>query len=205
MLGLRDTSALNQNIVKFALLGQFLQLHQQILSQSTTNTTVLHLDHLFFGLGDRFHELGIDVQLGHVVDNDSNSAGEGGKRRKKKRERRVRKDIESLFSALSIIPPPPPHHHTTTLILLLLFLDTYAFQVLPLRVLISVVFLQDVAHEGGLPSPQETTQEGDRDGFSFSSGAHFFSFCWFARQAKERKKKKKKKTKKSKTVTEGSL
>mmetsp|Transcript_17540 Transcript_17540/g.41277 ORF Transcript_17540/g.41277 Transcript_17540/m.41277 type:complete len:229 (-) Transcript_17540:595-1281(-) len=74
--GLRDSGALDEEVVKTLFSRQLGDVLNQVLSQRAANASILHLDHLVLAsqnLGAGLHKHGIDVDLGHVVDNDSHA------------------------------------------------------------------------------------------------------------------------------------
>ena len=66
---LTDSSALDDNILDFILLGQTSQLREQVTTQCAADTAVLQLDKLLLGLGDLVvsDEGSVDVEPGCVL------------------------------------------------------------------------------------------------------------------------------------------
>ena len=69
---LRDTRGLNQYVVELLLLDQPDDLLHQVGLESATDATVLHSNHRLITLNQRrrIDQTLVNVQLGHVVDND---------------------------------------------------------------------------------------------------------------------------------------
>ena len=70
---LGDAGAFDQQIVKAPLLGQLAHALQQVVAQRAADAAIGHLDQLFLGpvqLGAFADQIGVDVHLGHVVDDD---------------------------------------------------------------------------------------------------------------------------------------
>jgi hypothetical protein len=71
---LRDAGRLDQQVVKAARAGQAAHLDQQVFTQGAADTAVAHLDQALFGAAEGHpaaaHQLGVDVDLAHIVDDD---------------------------------------------------------------------------------------------------------------------------------------
>ena len=76
--GLGHAGGFDQDRVKAAFLGQRGDFLHQILAQRAADAAVAHLDHLFLSAGEfgiaAFDELGIDIDLAHVIHDHSDLA-----------------------------------------------------------------------------------------------------------------------------------
>ncbi len=76
--GLGDPGRLDQQVVKAPLARHPLDLDQQVLAQRAADAAVAHLDKLLFRARELraalAHELRVDVDFGHVVDDHGNPA-----------------------------------------------------------------------------------------------------------------------------------
>ncbi|MPM04986.1 hypothetical protein SDC9_51267 [bioreactor metagenome] len=71
--GLGDAGALDQQIVETPFLGEMAHTLQQVVAQGAADAAVRHFDQLLLGAVERgavAHQIGVDVHLGHVIDDD---------------------------------------------------------------------------------------------------------------------------------------